>query len=196
MSDIALIMNGLLGVLLVGALLVGWRLEQRLKALRASHQSFTEALGDLDRAATRAEQGLADLRAATDAAGESLAARIERAGALAGRLEKLAADAASAERRMALAPRPPAPTRDAAVRQFSERFGAVRAPAAIAQAAARNDLILEDAPLEAAPRRTPPANERLERLRAMARARPDPALRADDDLFEAPQPRRAAGVRR
>ena len=30
MSDIALIMNALLGVLLVGALLVGWRLEQRL----------------------------------------------------------------------------------------------------------------------------------------------------------------------
>ena len=98
MSDIALIMNGLLGVLLIGALLVGWRLEQRLKALRASHQSFTEALGDLDRAAARAEQGLADLRAATDAAGQSLAARIERAGALAGRLEKLTADAASAFR--------------------------------------------------------------------------------------------------
>jgi len=70
MSDIALIMNALLGVLLVGALLVGWRLEQRLKALRASHQSFTEALGDLDRAAARAEQGLADLRAATDAGGQ------------------------------------------------------------------------------------------------------------------------------
>ena len=208
MSDIALIMNALLGVLLVGALLVGWRLEQRLKALRASHQSFTEALGDLDRAAARAEQGLADLRAATDAAGESLAARIERAGALAGRLEKLTADAASAERRLALAPRPPAPTheappptRDAAIRQFSERFGAQRAPrgapAAIAQAAARNDLIRADAPLEpAAPSRPAPANERLERLRAMARPRPDPALRADDDLFEAPEPRRAAGGRR
>ena len=218
MSDIALIMNGLLGVLLIGALLVGWRLEQRLKALRASHQSFTEALGDLDRAAARAEQGLADLRAATDAAGESLAARIERAGALAGRLEKLTADAASAERRLMLAPRPPAPTRDAspptrdaAVRQFSERFGAQRAqrgaPAAIAQtaiaqAAARNDLILEDAPLEPAapsrptPNRPAPVNERLERLRAMAHPRLDPALRADDDLFEAPEPRRAAGGRR
>ena len=196
MSDIAMIMNGLLGVLLVGALLVGWRLEQRLKALRASHQSFTEALGDLDRAAARAEQGLADLRAATDAAGESLAARIERAGALAGRLEKLTAEAVSAERRMALTPHAPAPTRDAAVRQFSERFGAVRAPAAIAQAAARNDLILEDSPLEpTTPGRPAPVNERLERLRAMARPRPDP-LRADDDLFETPEPRRAAGGRR
>lgn len=196
MSDIALIMNGLLGVLLIGALLVGWRLERRLKALRASHESFTEALGDLDRAATRAEQGLADLRAATDAAGESLAGRIERAGALAGRLEKLTADAASAERRLLLTPHPPAPNRDAAIQRFSERFGAVRAPPALAEAAARNDLILEDAPLDGPPPRpAPPVNERLERLRAMARPRPGPTPRADDDLFEAPEPRRAAGGR-
>ena len=49
MSDIGLILNGLLGVLLVGALVLGWRLEGRLKALRASHQSFKEAVEDLDR---------------------------------------------------------------------------------------------------------------------------------------------------
>ena len=46
MSDIALIMNALLGALLVGALFVGWRLEGRLKALRASHQSFSQAVED------------------------------------------------------------------------------------------------------------------------------------------------------
>ncbi|HLY77802.1 MAG TPA: DUF6468 domain-containing protein, partial [Caulobacteraceae bacterium] len=87
MSDIGLIMNALLGVLLVGALFLGWRLEGRLKALRASHQSFANAVEDLDRAAARAEQGLADLRAATDDASETLAARIDRAGHLAVRLE-------------------------------------------------------------------------------------------------------------
>ncbi|MEJ0064539.1 MAG: DUF6468 domain-containing protein [Caulobacteraceae bacterium] len=76
MSDIGLIMNALLGVLLVGALFLGWRLEGRLKVLRASHQSFSKAVDDLDRAAARAEQGLADLRAATDDASETLAARI------------------------------------------------------------------------------------------------------------------------
>ena len=97
MSDIGLIMNGLLGVLLIGALALGWRLEGRLKALRASHQSFAKAVEDLDRAAARAEQGLADLRAATDEAAETLAGRIDRAGHLAGRLERLTAEATLAE---------------------------------------------------------------------------------------------------
>jgi hypothetical protein len=115
MSDIGLIMNGVLGALLIGALAVGWRLEGRLKALRASHQSFTRAVEDLDRAAGRAEQGLADLRAATDEAAESLAGRIERAGHLAGRLETLTAEAETAHLRLAATPRieAPRPTRRA-----------------------------------------------------------------------------------
>ena len=105
MSDIGLIMNALLGVLLVGALFLGWRLEGRLKALRASHQSFSKAVDDLDRAAARAEQGLADLRAATDDASETLAARIDRAGHLSVRLEKLTADAEGVHTRLITAPR-------------------------------------------------------------------------------------------
>ncbi|HTX49454.1 MAG TPA: DUF6468 domain-containing protein [Caulobacteraceae bacterium] len=211
MSDIGLIMNGLLGVLLVGALFVGWRLEGRLKALRASHQSFTEAVHDLDRAAARAEQGLADLRAATDEAAESLAGRIERAGLLAQRLERLTADAIAAESRHAEAPRPAAvaPTREVAAQRFSERYAGPRAaPAAassIAQAAARNDLILDDdesAPARraATPRRlapVAPANDRLERLRALARPKPAAAAARprpiEEDLFDAPEPRRAMG---
>ena len=141
MSDIGLIMNALLGVLLIGALFVGWRLEGRLKALRASHQSFTQAVEDLDRAAARAEQGLADLRAATDEAAETLAGRIERAGHLAGRLEKLTAEASARRRAWLTAPRPTrrsraAPlgaerraaasgeTRDGAFARFAERYGA------------------------------------------------------------------------
>jgi len=101
MSDIALIMNGFLAVLLVGALGMGWRLERRLKALRASHASFAKAVEDLDRAAARAEQGLADLRAATDEAAESLAGRIDRAGSLAARLEELTSRAVNVEARLA-----------------------------------------------------------------------------------------------
>ena len=57
MSDIGLIMNALLGVLLVGALFLGWRLETRLKALRASHQSFASAVEDLDMVASARSQG-------------------------------------------------------------------------------------------------------------------------------------------
>lgn len=218
MSDIGLIMNALLGLLLIGALVVGWRLEGRLKALRASHASFAKAVEDLDRAAARAEQGLADLRAATDEAAETLAGRIERAGALAQRLEKLTADAVTIEQRLtgAVGARPalaarPAESREVAFSRFAERYGAsakaVAAPTGpLAEAAARNDLILEDeaqaepaapTPLRAASpfRDTPELSERLERLRALARprgetARPRPQA-IDDELFEAP--RRAAG---
>jgi hypothetical protein len=235
MSDIGLIMNALLGVLLIGALFVGWRLEGRLKALRASHQSFSQAVSDLDRAAARAEQGLADLRAATDEASESLAARIDRAGHLAGRLEKLTADAEGVHTRLLTAPRldaarptprhepllaeapRPAPaqpeairattprpgeSREAAFARFAERYGSAKGgppPSVIAEAAARNDLILEDDEAPAARpspavRLSPEAAARMERLQALARPRPGAAklsLRADDDLFEAP--RRVAG---
>jgi len=154
MSDIALIMNALLGALLVGALFVGWRLEGRLKALKASHQSFAQAVADLDRAAARAEQGLADLRAATDEAAESLAGRIERAKGLSASLERLTEEAAAAEARLAAAPksapmreaiqsREATQVRDTTFARFAERYGA--SPKA-ATPAARTDLILEDEP--------------------------------------------------
>jgi len=232
MSDIGLIMNALLGVLLIGALFLGWRLEGRLRALRTSHQSFTKAVEDLDRAAARAEQGLADLRAATDDAAETLAARIDRAGHLAVRLEKLTADAEGMHTRLLATPRQPAPraapadvivpeapraetprlaasrpataeNRGSAFARFAERYGAAKAgppPSALAEAAARNDLILEDEEAPPAPRAqpvvqlSPAAAARMERLQALARPRPAAAklgVRADDELFEAP--RRAAG---
>jgi hypothetical protein len=89
MSLVAFAMNGFLAVLLIAALIFGWRLERRLKALRDSHEGFAKAVVDLDKAAARAEQGLADLRAATDEAAETLATRIERAQALAAQLGEL-----------------------------------------------------------------------------------------------------------
>ncbi len=88
MSIAALALNGLLAILLIVALAFGWRLERRLKALRDSHAGFAKAVADLDLAAARAEQGLADLRAATDEASEALADRIERATALAAKLDE------------------------------------------------------------------------------------------------------------
>jgi chromosome segregation ATPase len=81
-------LNLLLVVLLLAALAFGWRLERRLKALKDSHEGFARAVDDLDAAAARAEQGLADLRAATDEAADTLAARIETAKALTARLEQ------------------------------------------------------------------------------------------------------------
>jgi len=89
MSLIGLAMNGLLAILLLAALTMGWRLNRRLKALRDSQDGFADAVGELNRAAARAEQGLADLRAATDEAVDLLADRIDKGRGLAMKLERL-----------------------------------------------------------------------------------------------------------
>ena len=96
MSIIGLVMNVLLAGLLFAALVMGWRLNRRLKALRDSHDGFAIAVRELNAAAARAEQGLADLRAATDEAVDELADRIEKGRALATRLQRLIDDAPSA----------------------------------------------------------------------------------------------------
>jgi len=194
MSDIGLILNGLLGMLLVCALLLGWRLERRLKALRLSHQSFAQSVQDLDRAAARAEQGLADLRAATDEAAETLAGRIDRAKSLSVKLEKLTAEAVGAEARLAAAPRlsglresrgAPAPT-------LAERLDAGRRTLRD-RIETRGDLILEEEV-------EPPPPRRLTEVLRSERLRPAPAspapvrskARVDDELFEAPPSLRRA----
>lgn len=87
MSAAVAILNIVLVALLLAALAFGWRLERRLKALKDSHESFVKSVADLDLAAIRAEQSLADLRAYTDEASDTLSARIESARALALQLE-------------------------------------------------------------------------------------------------------------
>ena len=62
MSAIAIGLNLMLAGLLAAALMMGYRLNARLKALRESHEGFAKAVAELDAAAARAEQGLADLR--------------------------------------------------------------------------------------------------------------------------------------
>ena len=86
MSIVGLGLNLLLAALLAAALAMGWRLNRRLKALRDSHEGFAVAVADLNTAAARAEQGLADLRAATDEAVDILGDRIEKGRTLAARL--------------------------------------------------------------------------------------------------------------
>ena len=88
MSLIAVSLNLVLAGLLIAALMMGARLNKRLKTLRDSHEGFAKAVADLDAAAMRAEQGLADLRAATDEAAEVLGERMERARALVSKLDE------------------------------------------------------------------------------------------------------------
>src|SRR5881392_840012 len=88
MSLIAIGLNLLLVALLTGALGVGLRLNKRLKVLRDSQDGFAGAVRELNLAAARAEQGLSDLRAATDEAIDLLGDRIEKGRALAAKLER------------------------------------------------------------------------------------------------------------
>lgn len=133
MSLIAICMNVLLAGLLIAAMTVGVRLNRRLKALRDSHEGFEAAVRELNLAAVRAEQGLADLRAATDEAVDMLSDRIEKGRALATKLEKLVASAPELPRAMAaerpvargIPPVAPAP-REAA---SEDRLGALLAMA-------------------------------------------------------------------
>ncbi|MDP3659561.1 DUF6468 domain-containing protein [Phenylobacterium sp.] len=93
MSIIAIGLNLLLASLLAASLVLGWRLNRRLRALRDSQEGFAKAVAELDQAARRAETGLASLRAATDEATEALADRIDKARALTAKLERLTAQA-------------------------------------------------------------------------------------------------------
>jgi hypothetical protein len=89
----------LLAGLLLVAVMLGWRLNRRLSALRASQLDFAKAVVELDTAAIRAEAGLTALRSAAEEAHDGLLARIETARALAIRLEKAEATAEGAARR-------------------------------------------------------------------------------------------------
>ena len=89
MNPISIGLNLLLAALLGLTLWVGWRLNRRLTALRDGQAQFAAAVADLDRAAARAERGLADLRAAGDETLELLSSRIEKGRELAARLERL-----------------------------------------------------------------------------------------------------------
>ena len=100
MNLISIGMNLLLAGLLVAAMVVGLRLNKRLKALRDSHEGFEAAVVHLNLAARRAEQGLADLRAATDEATDVLSDRIEKGRTLAAKLEKLVSAAPELPRAM------------------------------------------------------------------------------------------------
>jgi len=133
MSIIGLVMNLLLAGLLFAALFMGWRLNGRLKALRDSHDGFAIAVRELNSAAARAEQGLADLRLATDEAVDELADRIEKGRALAARLERLIDNAPAAPAAAASASgRPRAMTEGLAsddIRAAERRLGALLAAA-------------------------------------------------------------------
>lgn len=185
MSLIAICMNVLLAGLLVAAMTVGLRLNRRLKALRDSHEGFEAAVRDLNNAAARAEQGLADLRAATDEATDLLSDRIEKGRQLAAKLEKLVSAAPELPRAMAAPLERPAPRAMPPVDPIAPRApdGAEQRLANLL-AMARSRLAAQEA-AQAQPQFQPEPAPRPEPLVGRA---PLPGRRiasaVDDDLFE------------
>jgi hypothetical protein len=187
MSPISLCLNLLLASLLLATLMLGWRLNRQLKALKDSHAGFAAAVTELDHAATRAERGLSELRAATDETMEFLTGRIEKGRELASKLERLTATAAATLDR---APPPPTSQISALERVWVKPANEQPARAPADPEAAAESLVLKlSEALKAGD-----ANMARQALRSRASI--------DDDLFEAPEraaervgPRAVAGGR-
>jgi len=88
MSPVVLALDLLLVSLLLLTLVLGVRLNGRLKGLKESHAGFEKAVAELNQAAARAEAGLAALRETSAEAHDALLERIDTARALATRLER------------------------------------------------------------------------------------------------------------
>jgi hypothetical protein len=130
MSLIPIILNVLLAVLLMAALLVGWRLERRLKELRQSHLGFAKAVQELDVAALRAQAGLDQLRIAADEAGDVLGDRLIRAREMSEKLQAMISTAQKVSQERRPAPEPPVRVRARSQPDTLELSPADRVPVA------------------------------------------------------------------
>ncbi len=93
MSLVALILNLSLGVLLACAMMLGLRLDRRLRALRESHLGFAKAVSELDQASLRTQAGLAELKATAEGVRADLDQQLNNARMLSERLVKLTGEA-------------------------------------------------------------------------------------------------------
>jgi hypothetical protein len=146
-------LNLILGLMLFCALVLGMRLDRKLRALKASHLDFAKAVSELDGAALRTEANLAALRASAEAQRGELASRIDQARIACQRLEQLTAAAESvAERPLALTERAPPAPREPVRRETVLRDAHVSElrPAA---APVRSRAMIDDDLFEAAPAR-------------------------------------------
>jgi hypothetical protein len=180
-------LNLILGVLLSCALVLGLRLERKLRGLRQSHQDFAKAVSELDQAAARTEQSLASLRAGTETAKNEVASRIDRARLACQRLEKLVADADKTIERAAAQPLLQQPL---ALSQPIDRTAPSLAAAPSAIARPEPEMLRPAAPVQMRPAAEPKA----EPARSRAKLLDDDLFAADDPMVGAP-PVRAPPVR-
>jgi hypothetical protein len=158
-------LNLILGVLLFCAMIMGARLERRLRTLRQGQVEFTKAVSELDQAAARTEAGLASLRASSETARTELASRIDQARIACQRLEQLTADAEKALNQPLPLSQPLAQAARASAAARHDFGHAALAQSALAQSAQASRPVAAPAPMRPA---TP------SRSRALV----------DDDLFD------------
>ena len=187
MSPVALGLDLLLIALLLVAVVIGLKLNKKLKTLRDSQLGFVKAVQELDGAAARAEAGLNALRAVQDQTHDSLLARIETARGLITRLEQAGARVAAPAPTPQLAAAAP-PVRASAPARPADP-SPVRAPAPVQPARpAAASAQRATAPLRAAapaPREAVPLRPQAPAFTREALRGPRPSTREiDDDLFE------------
>jgi len=142
---IALGLDVILVMLLMCGLLMGMRLDKRLRGLRESHAGFAKAVEELDQAAVRTEASLAALRAGAEQARTDLAARIDQARLLTQRLDKLNTDAERVLDKPLPLPLTRAAPRGAAEPVASRPAAEPRLqPQALAQPSLRSRVVVDD----------------------------------------------------
>ena len=206
---IGIVLDVLLGSLLLAAIVVGLRLEKRLRALREGQADFAKAVSELNNAAAKTEASLAEVRSATLQAQTTLADHTQDARAAAAKLELQASAALAAAQRLdaatqraSIVKEPPLVSQRAALSQ------AFSSPPPRAGEGARSDgggerpaLSLDRAPSPTEPvlgsasgraRGWSPSPARgggvvpeyEEPLALLTRVSPRSRARVDDDLFE------------
>jgi hypothetical protein len=172
-------MDLLLAGLLLAGLVVGIRLEKRLRILHSSHTSFAAAVTELNQAVARAEEGLIALKAATNEAQTLLVDRVHDARSAAAKLDEKLAGAETAAQKLE--------SRMASAAQFR--------PASRASEPRMDGPRAIERRLAEFARETP-AERDAEPLMLNPRLQVRSRARIDDDLFDAPAGRVAVAAGR
>lgn len=111
MSPFILIFEALVAVLMLGAAVMCWRVDRRLKTLRDGQDGLRQTIGALNDAVDRARASLAALDRASKESGGELKSRVGEARRLADELRILTSAGEERAERLAHAPRRAEPVR-------------------------------------------------------------------------------------